>query len=129
MKALTVMQPWASLIVRGIKQREFRNWAPAFRGLLAIHAGRQAPSEEAVAALWRWCLRLAGPGAPTLDQVRQWSAGQPRGLVLGTAELVRVDPVQSRWGRRAWILANAQEFDRPLWALGQRGLWEWNASA
>jgi hypothetical protein len=39
-KALTVRQPWASLIVRGQKVIENRGWATDHRGPLLIHAGR-----------------------------------------------------------------------------------------
>lgn len=38
MKALTVKQPWASLIVNGIKDIENRTWKTNFRGRIYIHA-------------------------------------------------------------------------------------------
>jgi hypothetical protein len=40
MKAITVKQPWASLIVEGIKDIENRTWKTNFRGRVLIHAGR-----------------------------------------------------------------------------------------
>lgn len=39
MKALTVRQPWASLIAAGVKTIETRSWSTRYRGPLAIHAG------------------------------------------------------------------------------------------
>ncbi|SFM09617.1 ASCH domain-containing protein [Pelosinus propionicus] len=39
MKAITILQPWASLIACGAKQIETRSWATQYRGLIAIHAG------------------------------------------------------------------------------------------
>jgi hypothetical protein len=39
MKVLTVRQPWASLIVAGIKNVENRSWRTKYRGKLGIHAG------------------------------------------------------------------------------------------
>ncbi len=40
MKAITIRQPWASLIAAGIKQVENRSWRPAVTPLtLAVHAG------------------------------------------------------------------------------------------
>ena len=38
MKALSIKQPWASLIAHGIKDIENRNWKTHFRGRIYIHA-------------------------------------------------------------------------------------------
>ena len=40
MKALTVKQPYASLIAEGIKEYEFRTWKIKYRGDILIHAGK-----------------------------------------------------------------------------------------
>ncbi len=40
MKALTLHQPWASLIACGRKRIETRSWKTDYRGPLAIHAGK-----------------------------------------------------------------------------------------
>ena len=40
MKALTIRQPWASLIAAGVKTIETRSWRTSYRGPLAIHAGK-----------------------------------------------------------------------------------------
>lgn len=40
MKALTIHQPWASLIAYGFKRFETRGWRTNYRGLVAIHAGK-----------------------------------------------------------------------------------------
>lgn len=37
--ALTIKQPWAALIIAGIKDVENRSWTTPHRGLLLIHAG------------------------------------------------------------------------------------------
>lgn len=39
MKAITILQPWASLIACGKKQIETRSWATKYRGPIAIHVG------------------------------------------------------------------------------------------
>ena len=41
MKAITILQPYASLIACGAKQIETRSWATKYRGPIAIHAGKQ----------------------------------------------------------------------------------------
>ena len=38
MKAITIRQPWASLIVHGIKDIENRSWQTNFRGRVLIHS-------------------------------------------------------------------------------------------
>lgn len=38
MKTLSVRQPWASLLVSGLKDIENRTWAPNFKGRILIHA-------------------------------------------------------------------------------------------
>ena len=40
MKVLTIKQPWASLIMLGLKKYEFRSWKTEYRGELLIHAGK-----------------------------------------------------------------------------------------
>lgn len=40
MKAITIKQPWATLIVKGYKKYEFRTWKTKYRGELLIHAGK-----------------------------------------------------------------------------------------
>jgi len=40
MKALTLYQPWATLIAIGAKKVETRWWSTKYRGPLAIHAGK-----------------------------------------------------------------------------------------
>jgi activating signal cointegrator 1 len=42
-KALTLHQPWASLIALGHKSIETRSWSTKYRGPLAIHAGASVP--------------------------------------------------------------------------------------
>ena len=39
MKAITIKQPFASLIAAGIKEYEFRTWKTNYRGEILIHAG------------------------------------------------------------------------------------------
>ena len=40
MKALTICQPYAELIARGLKPIENRTWPTPYRGRLFIHAGK-----------------------------------------------------------------------------------------
>ena len=40
MKAITIKQPWATLIAEGYKEYEFRTWRTKYRGDILIHAGK-----------------------------------------------------------------------------------------
>lgn len=40
MKVLTIKQPYASLILKGYKEYEFRTWKTKYRGDILIHAGK-----------------------------------------------------------------------------------------
>lgn len=40
MKAITIKQPFATLIAEGLKQYEFRTWRTNYRGEILIHAGK-----------------------------------------------------------------------------------------
>ena len=51
MKALTVQQPFASLIASGRKTIELRRWPTKLRGPLTICAGARAWSDAAIAEL------------------------------------------------------------------------------
>jgi len=46
MKALSVRQPWAWLLVNGHKDIENRSWQNSFRGPLLIHAGKAMTQTE-----------------------------------------------------------------------------------
>jgi hypothetical protein len=105
MKIVSVKQPWASLIVRGVKDIENRSWSTIYRGPLLVHASLkpdQITSEEVEE-------RYGVP--PT---------GGPYGGVVGIVDLVDVRTLStSRWfsGPFGWVLENA----RPLPFVPWRG--------
>jgi hypothetical protein len=71
--ALSVKQPWAALIVAGVKLVEVRTWATRRTGRILIHAGRLADERpEAWARL-------------TTPELR--AAAEQRGGIVGEAEL------------------------------------------
>ncbi len=51
MKAITLTQPWASLVALGEKQIETRSWQTSYRGPIAIHAAKGFP---------KWAKDMAG---------------------------------------------------------------------
>lgn len=47
-KAISLYQPYASLIAYGFKQFETRSWKTSYRGKIAIHAGKNLSSLNAI---------------------------------------------------------------------------------
>ena len=60
---LSMFQPWASLLVLGIKRFEGRGWATGFKGRLWIAAGSRAVDPEEVAAVEAEYRAVYGPTA------------------------------------------------------------------
>jgi hypothetical protein len=150
MKALTLWQPWASLIAIGAKRVETRCWTTKYRGELAIHsAGNMPPNwlgasrhqagfrDELAEVLNSRRDRDDRNGFRVDDAVRKLPFGKVLCIVrlqeiIPTA-LVR-DEVSQRdrifgnyeEGRYAWFLELKEVFDLPIPAKGSRMLWNWS---
>ena len=153
MKAITIWQPWASLLACGAKQFETRSWATTYRGPIAIHAAKKDVFDS-----------LALIPIPVALEMKMLLGAEwkdlPTGAVIATAELVNVwhtvlNPGQGNgahkigaedrsenyiipseielafgdWtpDRYAWELANVKPIP-PVPAKGKQGLWEWDGS-
>lgn len=106
MKALSIKQPWASLILDHGKDIENRTWRTPYRGPLAIHAGLKPdlawPGVELIAF-------LRNQGLSVEDVVRLHDA--PLGGIIGVVELVNCSRgvSESPWaaeGQWHWELAD-----------------------
>ncbi len=94
MKALSIRQPWAWLILHGGKDIENRSWPTRFRGRFLIHAAKGCTRNEyaeAVDFVWTFWGGKKGREIPMLNQLE-------RGGIIGEAELVDcVEESSSRW--------------------------------
>jgi hypothetical protein len=144
MKAITIIQPWATLIALGEKQFETRSWATKHRGLLAIHAGKKIDKEACLREPIRSVLAKHGYDADNL----------PMGAIIATANLSECNKINIAsvtfassvsdkgeileiyednelafgWyeeGRFAWKLTNIIPTRLPIPAKGQQGLWNY----
>ncbi|MGP8162769.1 MAG: ASCH domain-containing protein [Acidimicrobiales bacterium] len=130
LKALTIRQPWASLIMAGIKDVENRTWRTNYRGRLVIHAGarddRQAVLRHAHLLDGHQIIR-EGDCEPS-KAYRAPLPYLPRGALLGTVELIDcVRDSESEWaieGQWHWQLADPQPFETAIPAKGRLGLWQ-----
>jgi len=124
-KALTICQPYAELIARGVKKVENRKWHTSYRGPLLIHAGKSLS----------WiCDDLMTEHELTPDNMSF-------GAFVAVADLVACLPINDirpgrcgvfyPWladhdhaeGPWCWVLVNVRRLPRPIGATGAQGLW------
>lgn len=117
--ALTIKQPWASLIANGFKDIENRSWPTKFRGWVLIHASKKDDQEEweSAKSLIRWRKIQVNGGSP--EKVG-------RGGVVGVARIVDCVSVSSSpWfvGDYGFVIADARPL--PFFACrGALGFWK-----
>lgn len=129
MKAITLREPWASLVLEGTKTIETRSWATRYRGELYIHAGvSRAPRDDRHIA----------------ELMQLLHGALHYGMIVARCELVdcvRIDDAYAHTlarneplnyisgdftpGRYAWVLENVRALERPIRARGSLGLWNW----
>jgi len=123
MKAITIKQPWATLIVKGYKKYEFRTWKTKYRGKILIHAGK-------------------GVDKKCLEKFKHLNLEYPAGCIIGEVEItdcielneetenkiIEENPlVYGHHKRRegyAWKLTNPKEIEK-IEMNGQLGLWNY----
>ena len=149
MKALTLTQPWATLVAIGAKQIETRSWRTSYRGPVAIHAAKRFPKAAREFNADPVCYRA----------VQRYSLSKtyslidpsyPLGCVLATCTLLDCCPTESliclpgvfqdypeldtsqerefgnfEAGRWAWVLEDVRALPEPIPAKGALSLWDW----
>lgn len=102
MKALTLHQPWASLVACGAKSIETRSWSTSYRGPLAIHAGKstEAYRPDCEDSSGRpYVMHLVDLSRALRSQGFDSSAMHgPLGAVVATCRLVDVVPTDTMAG-------------------------------
>jgi hypothetical protein len=94
MKALSIRQPWAWLIVHGRKNIENRTWPTSFRGRFLVHASKGMTHEEYEDA--EWVAEEKGVTIPPFEKLE-------RGGIVGEAVLLDcVDKHESEWFCGTW---------------------------
>jgi hypothetical protein len=139
LKAITIHQPWATLIAIGEKENETRSWATKYRGPLAIHAGKKLDKD---ACSWYPIIEVLELHDYTVDNL-------PTGAIVAYANLTGCHEVVGLKGSRsaylnnhevvegkefafgwydlnryAWKMTEVQKID-PIPAKGQQGLWNY----
>jgi len=150
MKAITIWQPWASLLACGAKQYETRSWETNYRGTIAIHAAFDPHLK-----IWE---ELDDVTAGTMQGILDFIDPDelPLGSIIATAELVECWKILDSgkdeailqiinaerqaqrkiydneihfgdWtpGRYAWEFRNMTMLPEPIPAKGKQRIWNW----
>ncbi|KAL3698710.1 hypothetical protein R1sor_012786 [Riccia sorocarpa] len=131
---LTLHQPWASLLVCGIKRIEGRSWPCPIRGKLWIHAASKVPEPETIKAMETFYRELYG-----LDGVTEIKFPEfyPTSVLLGCVEVVECLKLEelNSWeevsvGVRlegqtdyCWLCERPQKLVVPLQMRGRQGVY------
>lgn len=125
MKVLTIKEPWATLIIEGYKEYEFRSWKTKYRGKILIHAGMTLEQENA-------------------NKFKDYNLEYSKGAIIGEAEITNcifvtkeineelksLNPlVYGKSGhveKYAWKLENIKKYDKSIPVKGQLGLWNYD---
>src|SRR3982751_831667 len=128
MRAITIAQPFASLIICGAKRYEARTWNTRHRGPLAIHAAL-SPHPKLPEYFYQWRSELRAAGFAKADQL-------PLGAFVGVVDVVACRPAVevmvtdydlALTGDTDYCylstLANERPLRPPLRARGAQSLW------
>lgn len=150
MKALSLYQPWATLIAIGAKKIETRSWSTSFRGTVAIHASKGFPKDcQGLCSELLFYEALLRGGY--CINPRANTTPLPLGAIVAIAELeyvgriefnrlkgkVQIGParywVEGRYelafgnyenGRYGWCFANIHRLPEPIPVKGALQLWD-----
>lgn len=119
MKALSLKQPFAELVVSGRKTIELRKWNTKFRGKFLVHSSK----------------------IPDRKSMKKFGVKDlPLGMIVGKAEIVNVKKYDDKrefnedkskhlanknWGKYGFVLDNIKRV-KPIPAKGMLGFWNYN---
>ena len=123
MKALTLKNPWASLVINGYKEYEFRTWKTNYRGKILIHAGLSLENDQ-------------------VNKFKNYNLSYIKGAIIGEAilkdcilvdekfnkELYFKNPLvygNNHIGNYAWKLIKIKKYPEPIYIKGKLGLWNY----
>lgn len=125
MKVLSVKQPWAALLVNGIKDIENRTRRTTFRGRILIHASSAKMSGSIADYLNQRQTMAMMDSQVDVDNLRETLK---TGYIIGSIEIYDcVKGDDSVWAENNvwnWKVRNPVLFNKPIRAKGKLGLWE-----
>jgi len=120
MKVITIKEPWASLIINGYKEYEFRSWKTNYRGEILIHTSQQVDKEA-------------------LKKFEDLNLNYQTSKIIGKVTIIdcklvddkfdkelsknKVYSLSSKIGKYAWVLKDPQPLINNKEVKGRLGIW------
>jgi hypothetical protein len=141
MQAISLWQPYASLIAAKVKRFETRSWRPPGRLVgqrIAIHAAARRPTAAELDALggivgdvlggyWHRRIPYGAVVCTTVIagcyQVTHWNGDRPALSAIGEIQDDGFGDYTT--GRYCWELTDIAVYDPPVPAKGAQGFWNW----
>lgn len=134
MKVITIKQPFATLIAKGLKEYEFRTWKTKYRGEILIHAGKSIEKK----AMKRYeCLNMDYPTGCIIAKANLTDCvyvdDDMVNLLKTKNELVYYGIIHKRdykdrynkdWDGYGFKLENIKEVE-PIYINGKLSLWDY----
>lgn len=126
-KAITLTQPWASLVAVGAKRVETRSWPTSYRGPLLIHAAKGKPDLEYAREI---VARGFLPDEPLPLGVivarchLQFCGSTGVAFAMLASDSPEREFGDFSWGRFGWTLTQVERIDPPVPWRGALGLWD-----
>jgi hypothetical protein len=125
MKALTISQPYASLIANGEKWVENRCWGTHYRGPLAIHAGKgtQYLTRQQLATYPSGCIIAVAELVACINIARGRRFDRMTEISPGITidDVLKHEHTEGPW---CWVLSDINQLCEPIRCNGIQGLWD-----
>lgn len=135
-KALSIKQPWTSLIAMGLKDVENRTWKTKYRGRILLHA---PSSIDYIDRQFDWCRPFTIEQYNLVDDmigsdktVKDFIKTQPLSAIIGEVDIVDITQFyDSSWAEHHplvynWILENPILYDKPILNVkGKLNIWNY----
>lgn len=125
MKAITLKEPWASLVVNGYKTYEFRSWKTSYRGKILIHAAK-------------------GVDKNNIDRFKSYNLNYGNSCIIGETYIVDCVKVDEKLRKKllkidgnvyqesgfnetyAFVLENCKKYDKYIPCKGHLNIWNYD---
>lgn len=122
MKALSIKQPWASLIAHGIKDVENRSWRTNFRGRIYIHAS----SRKAGDLPYILSTQQANYITTKVDNMPPYTDNMPFSAIIGEVDIVDcVINHPSIWAEKMSTYPCENISGLQILSKNQKYIWNW----
>lgn len=149
MKMATVWQPYAGLLIAGVKRFESRSWPISYRGDIGIHSAlkKDAPISPELEQYFKdhpWLVPICSVYGAILGTVRLTDCLHVKGVYQLRIDSAKPTPAietldgriikitdhkeimgDFTQGRYAWDMKYPEKFNEPIYCKGAQGIWNY----